>query len=178
MNLKRDDLPDLHDAACIGSDPELFFYDVVPDECGWCPARERCLGWALEREEWGIWGGTTEEQRRQLGRKGRTRPMSREHRRLIVSDLHAQGLPDGAIAEHLAMSKTVVQGDRNVLGLAANVPNYEERRSSVAELHAQGLSDRQIAERLGITREQARHDREIQGLANNYHHKQPTGDVA
>jgi WhiB family redox-sensing transcriptional regulator len=63
-------------AACKGMDPALFF--PVNDEdagealavCKGCPVKGECLAWALEtRERFGIWGGTTEKQRRAMLRR-------------------------------------------------------------------------------------------------------------
>lgn len=31
--------------------------------CEGCPVRAECLQWALDHEEFGVWGGTTEEER-------------------------------------------------------------------------------------------------------------------
>lgn len=39
--------------------------------CTACPVRARCLFEALERREFGIWGGTTEKQRKTLLRRYR-----------------------------------------------------------------------------------------------------------
>ena len=39
--------------------------------CAECPARDACLGWALEHSEYGIWGGLTEDERRALLRQRR-----------------------------------------------------------------------------------------------------------
>jgi WhiB family redox-sensing transcriptional regulator len=37
--------------------------------CGICPVREDCLDHALEtNERFGVWGGTTEKERRKLSR--------------------------------------------------------------------------------------------------------------
>lgn len=36
--------------------------------CNLCPVRADCLAYALEHDEWGVWGGTTSYQRRQLNR--------------------------------------------------------------------------------------------------------------
>ncbi|QUF07840.1 WhiB family transcriptional regulator [Actinosynnema pretiosum subsp. pretiosum] len=60
--------------ACVGEDPELFFplpaqHDQVAAAkavCGWCPVRQACLTNALHHGVEGVWGGTTEEERRQL----------------------------------------------------------------------------------------------------------------
>jgi WhiB family redox-sensing transcriptional regulator len=74
----------LDDAACRGTDPELFFPDAdtstaraqvaaAKKTCRRCPVRGNCLSWALENgQEAGIWGGTTEEERRHLRRHPRS----------------------------------------------------------------------------------------------------------
>ena len=68
------------DAACLDADPDLFFpvgttgpaqdqVDEAKRICLACPVRERCLAWALELDAAsGIWGGTTEDERRALRR--------------------------------------------------------------------------------------------------------------
>ncbi|MPY80448.1 MAG: WhiB family transcriptional regulator [Actinophytocola sp.] len=70
-----------HRAACRDEDPELFFpvTDIGPgakqaDEaksiCARCPVRERCLRFALDNGlDYGIFGGTTEQERRDLVRR-------------------------------------------------------------------------------------------------------------
>jgi WhiB family redox-sensing transcriptional regulator len=76
-------------AACRHADPDLFFPDGTTgpalrqvDEakriCRACPARTPCLAWALGNAiPAGIWGGTTEEERRAIRstriRRGRRR---------------------------------------------------------------------------------------------------------
>jgi WhiB family redox-sensing transcriptional regulator len=70
-----------HRASCDGENPELFF-PVGTDGpallqianaktvCRRCPVSAECLRWALERgEDAGVWGGTTEEERRALQRR-------------------------------------------------------------------------------------------------------------
>lgn len=62
-------------AACRGLDPELFFSDSQPvlgrakEICKSCGIRESCLEWAIKREEFGVWGGTTALERRELRRQ-------------------------------------------------------------------------------------------------------------
>ena len=55
----------------VGDDEDDPFYP--PDEalmfCNTCSVRTECLGYALEHGEVGVWGGTTEYQRRQLKRE-------------------------------------------------------------------------------------------------------------
>jgi WhiB family redox-sensing transcriptional regulator len=66
-------------AACKGVDTEVFFptseaeADVAKEICASCPARKACLEWALaSRQEDGVWGGLTENERRRLRRRRRT----------------------------------------------------------------------------------------------------------
>jgi WhiB family redox-sensing transcriptional regulator len=60
-------------ALCAQSDPELFFPDkggtAAPAKrvCARCPVRGECLEWALAYDiRFGIWGGLTEDQRREF----------------------------------------------------------------------------------------------------------------
>lgn len=60
----------LPDRACAGADPEIFFpgrgddSGEALDTCARCPHRRPCLDWALASEQqFGVWGGTTAEQR-------------------------------------------------------------------------------------------------------------------
>ena len=64
--------------ACRGLDPELFFpetedqADVAKMVCQGCDVRVSCLEHALaSREKVGVWGGTTERERRRLIRQRR-----------------------------------------------------------------------------------------------------------
>jgi WhiB family transcriptional regulator, redox-sensing transcriptional regulator len=72
-------------AACRTADPELFFpvSSVGPAEediaqakavCGSCGVRRQCLQFALATHQmYGVWGGTTEEERRLRVRAQRER---------------------------------------------------------------------------------------------------------
>ena len=64
-------------AACRDADPELFFplgtsdatlpqIDAAKRICRTCSVREPCLRWALGSGDAGVWGGTTEAERRKL----------------------------------------------------------------------------------------------------------------
>ncbi|WP_017604681.1 WhiB family transcriptional regulator [Nocardiopsis alkaliphila] len=81
-----------HDAACRDEDPELFFpigdfgpaliqIEEAKAVCRRCPVSSACLKWALESgQDGGVWGGTSEEERRRLKRRGSaSRPMVRSH---------------------------------------------------------------------------------------------------
>lgn len=64
--------------ACRDTDPELFFplpgqteqIDQAKAVCADCPVRVSCLAFALRNgEDHGIWGGTTEDERRAIRRR-------------------------------------------------------------------------------------------------------------
>jgi WhiB family redox-sensing transcriptional regulator len=63
----------MRDAACAGADPDLFFPREQRDPgnreakrvCAGCPVRAECLRYSLAtREEFGVWGGLDEWDRR------------------------------------------------------------------------------------------------------------------
>ncbi|MFD6490828.1 WhiB family transcriptional regulator [Streptomyces sp. NPDC060188] len=68
-------------AACRSVDPDLFFpigntgpavlqIQEAKAVCEGCPVREACLDWALESgQSVGVWGGTSETERRSLARR-------------------------------------------------------------------------------------------------------------
>lgn len=63
-------------AACRGADPDLFFPGEGEEAlaalkiCSGCAVKAECLEWALEaRIRYGVWGGTTERDRRRLQRR-------------------------------------------------------------------------------------------------------------
>jgi WhiB family redox-sensing transcriptional regulator len=70
-------------AACRDADPDLFFplgtsgasvpqIEEAKQICQTCPVCRPCLRWALDHADDGVWGGTTEEERR-MHRRSRTR---------------------------------------------------------------------------------------------------------
>lgn len=67
--------PFLDDAACRGLDPELFYAEggaaVARSKamCATCDALRPCLEWAVTREEFGVWGGTTARERAAMRRE-------------------------------------------------------------------------------------------------------------
>jgi WhiB family redox-sensing transcriptional regulator len=73
-------------AKCLGADPDLFFparasspteaqLQSAKDICALCPVREECLQYALSNDEqFGIWGGLSEEERRALRRNQKGLP--------------------------------------------------------------------------------------------------------
>jgi WhiB family redox-sensing transcriptional regulator len=68
--------PWMKQANCVGADPALFFPERgAPSSpanaiCMACPVRVECLDFALSiNERQGIWGGTSENERRVLRRQ-------------------------------------------------------------------------------------------------------------
>lgn len=62
-------------ARCLEVDPEIFFPErggssrAARAVCSQCDVRLECLRYALRnREQFGIWGGTSERERRKLRR--------------------------------------------------------------------------------------------------------------
>ena len=62
-------------AACRDADPDLFFplgtvgaslpqIEQAKQVCRACPVSRACLHWALDHGVAGVWGGTTDEERR------------------------------------------------------------------------------------------------------------------
>ncbi|WP_329406548.1 WhiB family transcriptional regulator [Streptomyces sp. NBC_00704] len=72
-------------AECRSEDPDLFFpigtsgpalmqAEQAKAVCRRCPVREPCLEWAMETDQTlGVWGGTSETERRALKRRIRAR---------------------------------------------------------------------------------------------------------
>jgi WhiB family transcriptional regulator, redox-sensing transcriptional regulator len=64
-------------AACLSADPELFFpvsatgrsveqVERAKAVCRSCIVRRQCLQYAIATDEEGVWGGTTEDERRRI----------------------------------------------------------------------------------------------------------------
>jgi WhiB family redox-sensing transcriptional regulator len=78
------------EAACRDVDPDLFFpigptgsglrqVDEAKRICRTCPAQAQCLAWALDHGVTdGVWGGTTEDERRAIRRLPRRLTISQE----------------------------------------------------------------------------------------------------
>jgi WhiB family redox-sensing transcriptional regulator len=77
-------------AACRDTDPDLFFPPGTTGPalrdlgeakriCRACPARARCLSWALDHGVTdGVWGGTTADERRVIRRLSARVALSQE----------------------------------------------------------------------------------------------------
>jgi WhiB family redox-sensing transcriptional regulator len=81
----------VHRARCKDVDPELFFpvgttgpaaaqIDDAKAICAGCDVRLQCLEWALATgQDAGVWGGTSEEERRSIRRARRREAASARH---------------------------------------------------------------------------------------------------
>jgi WhiB family redox-sensing transcriptional regulator len=62
---------------CVGDDPDLFFPShgdpgtQARQICAACAVRDDCLGYAIDADEFGIWGGLDQGERRNLKRRQR-----------------------------------------------------------------------------------------------------------
>ncbi len=74
------------DAACRDTDPDLFFpvgttgpaieqIENAKAVCRVCSAQSLCLEYAIDtNQDSGIWGGTSEDERRQIRKRQQARP--------------------------------------------------------------------------------------------------------
>jgi WhiB family redox-sensing transcriptional regulator len=59
---------------CVGEDPDVFFPPNgdsgtrARQICTACAVRDDCLGYAIGSDEFGIWGGLDQDERRKLRR--------------------------------------------------------------------------------------------------------------
>lgn len=139
-----------HESACRWIDPDLFWpvgesaparkqAEDAKAVCAGCPVRAQCLEWALEAEQdFGVWGGMTERERRALHRR-----KARSYGRGDVSALEqilterldlfeaarAKGLQPGQIARELG---TNVQTVNNVLAVLAQRAQVDAASEGVA----------------------------------------------
>ena len=78
---------------CVGADPEIFFPSrgdpgaEARRICASCGVRRDCLKYATKADEFGIWAGLDQQQRRALRKK--------QHRREAATRIRA-GQPHGA----------------------------------------------------------------------------------
>lgn len=102
MKRNRVEYPNFYDKGptpCSQVDPDMFFPDSETMEnpeqarrvardavkvCSGCPYMQECFLWAIQNEQIGVWGGTTERQRNLIkrdpirARLGRSRNIPRQ----------------------------------------------------------------------------------------------------
>jgi WhiB family redox-sensing transcriptional regulator len=130
-------------AACRETDPELFFplgtsgpwvvqTEQAKDVCRRCPAKDLCLQWALEtRQDSGVWGGLSEDERRKIHRRAGYHRTSMDERlawqvivetRLVeFQELEGQDLTDLEIARQMRTNAQTVKRVRAELAKAEEV---------------------------------------------------------
>ena len=86
------------------SDPDIFFSEekVAQEEaislCAICPVLELCLNYSIKNEMYGIWGGTTPEERQTLRSVPVITPEFRREAAEIRNDIEAEILTVTQIA--------------------------------------------------------------------------------
>jgi WhiB family redox-sensing transcriptional regulator len=96
------------DGLCQQVDPDLFFPGLHQSPkpakrvCAACPVRGRCLEEALKADEQGIWGGTTEDERRALRRNlpAGYQFAGRSHRTFFCGYCRSPFLSTGTVARY------------------------------------------------------------------------------
>lgn len=93
------------EAACFGAPTNLFYkveenrkmnewidVGILRSICGSCPIYKQCLSYALEHEQYGVWGGMTSQERnvfngRALEIKSREIILELSHYGISISDI-------------------------------------------------------------------------------------------
>ena len=155
---------------CGQTDPELFFPEkggsvrAAKAVCAGCPVRAECLEYALAHDErYGVWGGTSERERRRLKaaaahRSTTSRPVAR--RTGVPAPGSAPGQVDDVVVARLMAGHPVIGASRVEVAQAA------------IGLHHAGHSARRIAAQLGIQ------ERQVQRWVARHRAGQPLCPVA
>lgn len=132
------------DSACRYEDPELHFpigntgpalvqIEQAKAVCRRCPVIEECLEWALQtRQESGVWGGLSEDERLLL--RGRTRS-----RRLVNGLTHTENILRNRLGELRELEASGL-GDLGIAQrLGTNVQTLKRVRARLAEQTEAGV---------------------------------------
>lgn len=106
---------ELLDSGACGGHGGLFDDDeaaVAKLLCSACPVRQRCLDYALEHEEFGVWGGATPEERDHLRGHPFTWTWEQRVEAQRLRTLFSRGVPEEKIAAEYAVSTRSVQRKR------------------------------------------------------------------
>jgi WhiB family redox-sensing transcriptional regulator len=122
-------------ALCAGVDGDLFFPTRGEDSwqakqiCRRCPVRFECLEYALAHgERYGIWGGLTERERRQI-RRIRRQGLDDIRRFTTQNAIKIRGAEGRSASTQAqataaaALKRTLPVGDAHPLRPTSNVPN-------------------------------------------------------
>ena len=139
-------------ALCAQTDPELFFPEkggstrAAKRVCTGCPVRAQCLEHALAHDErYGVWGGTSERERRRLTDAGTATGGS------PVSELAAQqpDVPGSVVGEVDEVVVARLMAGHPVAGAS----RVEVAQAAIGWHHA-GRPARRIATQLGVQERQ------------------------
>ncbi len=85
---------------------------VAKGVCAVCPVRAVCLAYAVDHEEFGIWGGHTPAERDALRGGPFDCALEQRQKAARLRDLFKSGAPETAIAEEFGVSTRTVQRKR------------------------------------------------------------------
>jgi Transcription factor WhiB/Homeodomain-like domain len=153
-----------HRAACRNLDPEIFFpvAEIGPARarqerrakavCARCPVVAECLTWALETgQAYGVWGGTTEHERRAQRRPRETSaprhdpdpgPLEKPRRGAGIRAEGIEALISGATPR--AVARDLGVNERTAQRWAAR-PEVRARRPAAPQCTPDPLSRRSLA---------------------------------
>lgn len=113
-----------HDLPCRAENPELFFpvgtgrpaarqVEQAKAVCRRCPVTAACLDWAVRAGEVGVWGATTDDERRRSRPRTPCRPAAerspQQARRAAAVACVRQGTQRVVVAEQYGVSPRTLQ---------------------------------------------------------------------
>lgn len=109
-------LPDwMGDALCAQTDPETFFPEKgqsgrpAKEICARCPVASQCLDYALTTGASGVWGGTSEKDRRGMGGASAHRRALAAERTRFAQVAVSRGVDVADLADHLGVDEVTVR---------------------------------------------------------------------
>lgn len=123
--------PWMDDGICAQTDPDAFFLERGGNPrpakaiCARCPVTAECLQYAIDHDEqFGIWGGKSERERRGLRERG---PMPK-HFQLPKRDSVLESTVLGLLGQGLSVTKVAELADVSVrtVGRIRDMPMNEE----------------------------------------------------
>lgn len=117
------------------SAPDLFFPSSTGSKhameceraksiCRRCPFRVPCLAWALEYDEWGIWGGTTHEERHGVTAPAKPQRMTRYQLYAATQKMIDEGLSLRECAQQLGYTYSHVCETRRMVAREIDAGRY------------------------------------------------------
>ncbi len=142
---------------CAQTDPELFFPEKggstrpAKAVCAGCPVRAQCLEHALAHDErYGVWGGTSERERRRLTHAGTATATATGGSTDSERAAQQPDLPGSVVGE---VDEVIVA--RLISGHQVTGASRAEVAQAAIGLHHAGRPARRIATQLGV------HERQV-----------------